>query len=149
MKVILRRDVRGVGQKDTVVEASDGYALNFLIPNGLAEQATEIRLRELKARHDAESRVKLATDSENEGVARQLDGLEVLVGVKTNELGHLYKQLSGDLIAAAIREQMGIDIPPHAVMLNTPIRKVGESDAMVQLGTARAKLRVKVIKAAE
>src|SRR3990167_8435455 len=114
MKVILSKDVRGVGLKDTIVELSDGYALNFLIPNGLAKQGT---------------------DSENEALARKLEGLNIVVGVKTNELGHLYQALSGDMIATAIRKQLGIDIPPNAVILNAPIRKVGESDTMIQIGS--------------
>ncbi|HEY4488004.1 MAG TPA: 50S ribosomal protein L9 [Candidatus Paceibacterota bacterium] len=149
MKVILRKDVRGVGQKDTIVELSDGYALNFLIPNGLAEQGTDKRIRELRAKEDASSRAKQATDSENEALARKLEGLNIVVGVKTNELGHLYQALSGDMIATAIRKQLGIDIPPNAVILNAPIRKVGESDTMIQIGSIRAKMRVSVIKAAE
>ena len=95
------------------------------------------------------SRAKQATDSENEALARKLEGLNIVVGVKTNELGHLYQALSGDMIATAIRKQLGIDIPPNAVILNAPIRKVGESDTMIQIGSIRAKMRVSVIKAAE
>jgi len=139
------KDVGGVGQRDTIKDVSDGYALNYLIPNGLAVQATPDRIKQ----HEAKVRDTQTSAVEREKAAAaqaaQLEGKRVEILVKANEAGHLYQHLSADTIVDTIKKSLGITIPPEAVMINAPIKSIGESAIKVKLGTKTATVNVNVV----
>lgn len=147
MKVIFLKDVGGVGQRDTVKEVSDGYALNFLIPNGLAKQATPVELKQLEVRTSQAAAQQAQRDEEWAKKAKQLSGATVVVAARANESGSLYNQLSADLIAEGVRDEIGVDIPPDAVVLNAPIKAIGDSTVKVKFGAHEATFTVTVVAA--
>lgn len=147
MKVLLRKDVKGVGQRGSVHEVADGYALNFLIARGLAEQATAAKLA-VHTRQLASDAVTAETrDRNNAAILKKLDGANVVLAAKANEQGHLYRQLSSDLISEGLKEQYGVDLPGAAIHLEQPIKITGDFEAQAVLGEKQARIRISVVPA--
>ena len=134
MKVILKADVRGKGKKGQMIEVAEGYARNFLLPKGLAVLATAdamntMRLQEkAKAKADAEAKAA-ATD-----IAEKLKGLQVKVPSKGGEGGKLFGAVTGREIAAALKEQHGVDIDSKKLVLDEPIKSFGSYQVKAKLG---------------
>lgn len=103
MKVVMLKDVKGVGQRGTVVEIADGFALNSLIPQGKAVQATPDKIAEVQKRIAAE---KASADAKAQQLAqaiRALDGKSVAIKAKANDRGHLFKTIKKDDIAKELK----------------------------------------------
>lgn len=145
MKVILLKDVAGVGVRNAVKEVADGYALNFLIPRKFAEQATEVKIATLEARSKENTENAMAQDAVWAKEIARLQGAKVVVAAKANEQGHLYHQLPVALIAEGIKDEYEVSVPLDAILLKEPIKKVGESEGEVHLGAHRTKITVSVI----
>ncbi len=142
MKVIFLKDVGGVGRNGTVKEVADGYALNFLIPRKLAQQATADVVAKVQVQMKAAADIEVARSALGSAHAKSLNGKTVTVEAKANEKGHLYKQLSTDVIAAAIKKEHGIDVSADMVHLAHHIKEAGESAAEVKFGSHAAKITV-------
>ena len=134
MKVILKADVKGKGKKGQMIEVAEGYARNFLMPKGLAVPATAdavntMRLQEkAKAKADAEAKAA-ATE-----IAEQLKGIQVKVPSKGGEGGKLFGAVTGREIAAALKEQHGVDIDSKKLVLDEPIKSFGSYEVKAKLG---------------
>ena len=134
MKVILKADVKGKGKKGQMIEVAEGYARNFLMPKGLAVPATAdavntMRLQEkAKAKADAEAKAA-ATE-----IAEKLKGLQVKVASKGGEGGKLFGAVTGREIAAALKEQHGVDIDSKKLVLDEPIKSFGSYEVKAKLG---------------
>jgi large subunit ribosomal protein L9 len=142
MKVLFLKDVGGVGVRGTVKDVSDGYALNFLIPHKLAEQATSDKVAAFEVRRAAELASQLAREAQGSASAKRLDGSTVTVEAKANEKGHLYKQLSSDVIVLAIKKEYGIELAPDSIISDGHIKEVGESKATIKIGKHTARITV-------
>ena len=142
MKVVFLKDVGGVGARGTIKEVADGYALNFLIPRKLAEQATPDKVAKVQTEMKAAAAKEAERTAQGSAHAKKLDGASVTVEAKTNEKGHLYKQLSADVVALAIKKEYGIEISADAIHFADHIKEVGESKAEVKFGTHTAKITV-------
>ena len=125
MKVILLQDVKGVGKKDQVVNASDGYARNFLFPQKLAVEATPgamkgiEKMRKAEADREAERRAKATATAEN------LRGKVVSMTVKTGSQGRLYGSITSAEISAELKKQHGVEIDKRDIKCEN-IRTVGD-----------------------
>ena len=134
MKVILKADVKGKGKKGQMIEVAEGYARNFLMPTGLAVPATAdavntMRLQEkAKAKADAEAKAA-ATE-----IAEKLKGIQVKVPSKGGEGGKLFGAVTGREIAAALKEQHGVDIDSKKLVLDEPIKSFGSYEVKAKLG---------------
>ena len=133
MKVILKADVRGKGKKGQMIEVAEGYARNFLLPKGLAVLATAdamntMRLQE-KAKAKADAEATAATE-----IAEKLKGLQVKVASKGGEGGKLFGAVTGREIAAALKEQHGVDIDSKKLVLDEPIKSFGSYQVKAKLG---------------
>ncbi len=142
MKVILLKDVKGVGRAHEAVETKDGYALNYLIPNKLAIAATPT------AKKEAESRRKQATDRavlDTALLAQNIAALadaRIVIKVKANEKGHLYDAVGEPEVRAAAKEQARIDLPENAIKLEKPIKELGTFDIPVASGETFGKFSI-------
>ena len=131
MKVILIKDVKGIGRAHEEVEAKDGHALNYLIPKKLAIPAT------VTAKKEAELRRKQVTDRTeiNSALLTQnisaLAEAHVVIKVKANEKGHLYDAVGESDISKAVKEQAHIDLPEDAIKLEKPIKELGTFDVPI------------------
>ena len=134
MKVILKADVKGKGKKGQMIEVAEGYARKFLMPKGLAVPATAdavntMRLQEkAKAKADAEAKAA-ATE-----IAEKLKGIQVKVPSKGGEGGKLFGAVTGREIAAALKEQHGVDIDSKKLVLDEPIKSFGSYEVKAKLG---------------
>lgn len=143
MKVILIKDVGGVGRRGEIRDVADGYALNHLIPHGLVQQATpeKVKSHEAAVQKEAETRAK-----EQEALVATVKSLEnahIEIFARATEKGGLFKSLGISDIQKAIREQKGGDIPAGAIELDKSIKEIGEHH--VELKTAGAKARLLVV----
>ncbi len=126
MKVILLKDVHAVGKKHEVKNVSDGYAINFLIPNKLAETVTQSalkRLEQLKATELAKQKIQ------EDLLVKNLNGLDaasIELKEPANDKGHLFKGIHKEEIIGAIKDQAKLDIMPDHLILEKPIKEVGE-----------------------
>ena len=133
MKVILMKDIKGTGKKDQILEVSDGYARNFLLPRKLAKEATATEVNAVAtARSAAKHRedVKLA---EAEAKARELKGKVVQLTARGGENGKLYGAITNEQIAEALKAQHGVEIDKRKIEPESPIRTAGQTFATLRL----------------
>ena len=120
------KDVKGVGQRNAIKEVSDGYALNYLLPRGLAQQATKDAIAVAKKRHEAEEKLSLESREKKQAALRRLDGQKITIQAKANDKGHLFKSVKVDEVASALSD-MGAIFDPEMISLGTnAIKEVGE-----------------------
>ena len=133
MKLVLLKDVKSLGKKDDIVTVNDGYARNFLIPRGLGVEATAANLNNLKvqqanAAFQAAEQLKAAKE-----LAARIAEVRLEMPVKVGGNGKLFGALSSKEIADAMKEQFGIDVDKKKIILNEPIKEVGERTVEVKL----------------
>ena len=133
MEVILKKDVKGTGKEGDVVKVSDGFARNKLIPGGLAVEATEANKRAI-AREKAKAAEKYAQDKEAaEQLAARLTAAPVIVKTKVGDNGKLFGSITSMDIAQAVSEQLGTEVDKKKIVLDKPIKEVGETEVTVKL----------------
>lgn len=126
MKVILLQNVPKVGHKYEIKTVADGYAANFLFPKKLAEAATSAKIKALEAqRKEIEAEQKVQQDLLTKNL-KSLKDVRVEITAKANEQGHLFRGLHKDGILVALKEQKHIDLPEGAIMLDEPIKMIGD-----------------------
>lgn len=132
MKVILLDDIKGVGKKGEVINASDGYARNYLFPRKLAEEATEVNLSVLNQRKETERRKKLAEIEEAQKQADELKGKEVKISAKCGENGRLFGSITNKDVADALNTQYKLNIDKKKLVVDA-IRQLGTYEVEVKL----------------
>jgi len=125
MKVILLKNVENFGKKYEVKEAKDGYARNFLIPQGLAKPADEKSLKWLETQKETEEK-KAEDELKNvEKVVSGVDGLELVIPVKIGEKEQFFEKITASKVVEKLKEQ-GVDVSKGQVNLPEPIKTLGE-----------------------
>ena len=134
MKVILQQDVKGQGKKGQMIEASDGYARNFLLPRKLAVPATAENINTMKQQEKAKKAQEAAEKAEAEAIAAKLNDLTVRIPAKAGNGGRLFGAVTSKEIADALKEQHGINIPKTKIVQEEPIKAFGGYDLKCKLG---------------
>lgn len=147
MKVIFLKDVKKTGQRGQVKEIADGYALNFLIPQGLAEQATPAKLAAWEARQKVEQQQTAVREAQWSQALAHLKDTKITVSAKGNEKGHLYTQLPVTAIIDALKAEYKINLPKDAIALKQQIKEFGEYSVDIHLGAKSTTITVVVVKA--
>lgn len=146
MKVILQKDVKSQGKAGEVINVSDGYARNFLIPKGLAfpADANSINSANIKKSADAH-RLEMQKKQAHE-LANEMSGLTVKVHAKAGENGKLFGSIGVAEIAAALKEQYGLDVDKKKIRIDEPIKTLGITKVSAHLyENADAKFSVEVL----
>ena len=125
MKVIILKDTKNVGKKGDTVEVSDGYARNFLIPKGIAAEATASNLRELERQKAAEAERRATDKASAEKVKEKLAQLEIVVTTKAGEGGRIFGSITSKDISDALKAQHGVEIDKKKIVLDAPIKETG------------------------
>lgn len=133
MKVILLQDVKGTGKKDQIVEASDGFARNYLIPRKMAREATAEALNAIEKSKSADKHREDVKRAEAETKARELKGKVIQLTVRGGDNGKLYGAITNDQIATALKEQHGFDVDKRKLELEEPIKSAGQSFVTLKL----------------
>lgn len=134
MKVILQKDVKGQGKKGELKEVSDGYARNFLLPRGLAVEATADNLNTMKLREKAR-KAQIAREIEQaKDYADRLGGVIVRVTAKGGEGGRLFGSVTSKEISEALAAQHGMNIEKNQIVQTEPIKNFGTFQVKAKLG---------------
>lgn len=144
MKVILMQNVPKLGSKFDIKEVSSGYAANFLFPRGLAENATPAKLKQLDTQIKQSTEEKKIQEELLTKNIESLNGVEIEINVKANEKGHLFKGIHQDEIVEALKEQGHIDITSDMIVLENPIKAVGDFVIKVKVGEKEGKFKLSV-----
>ncbi len=133
MKLILTQDVKKVGKKGEIVEVSEGYGRNFLLPRNLAKEATAANLNVAKAQANSAARKKQQAIDEAKLMAAQLEKIEVTIPVKIGEGGKLFGSVTGKDIAGMLKKNNGIEIDKRKISLRNEIVGLGSYDAVIKV----------------
>lgn len=145
MKVILLEDVKTLGKKGAIVEVSDGYARNAILPKKLGVEATPKNLNDLKLQNQHADKVAQENYENALELAKKLEEVKIVVNLKKGENGKLFGSVSSKEISAALKEQTGIEIDKKKMHLAEAMKNLGTYDVAVKLHPkVTAKLSVKV-----
>ena len=134
MKVILQQDVKGQGKKGQLVDVSDGYARNFLLPKKLAVIATAENLNTMKQQEKARKAQQAAEKAEAEALSKKLQSLTVKVAAKAGEGGRLFGAVTAKEISECLAQQHGLNIAKTKLVLDEPIKACGGYKIKAKLG---------------
>jgi len=133
MKVILLEDVKALGKKGEIVNVSDGYARNCILPKKLGLEATSKNLNDLKLKKANEAKVAQEQLEEAQVLAKKIEAGKVELAIKVGEGGRAFGSVSSKEIAAAVKEQMGYDIDKKKIQLKDAIKTLGTHTVPVKL----------------
>ena len=133
MKVILLEDVKSLGKKGQIVNVSDGYARNMILPKKLGVEATSKNLNDLKLRKANEEMVAQENLDAAKAFAEELSTKEVILTLKVGEGGRTFGSVSSKEISEAAKKQLNLDIDKKKLQLENPIRNLGVTNIPVRL----------------
>lgn len=133
MKVILLEDVKSLGKKGQIVNVSDGYARNMILPKKLGVEATSKNLNDLKLRKANEEKVAQENLDAAKAFAEELSTKEVILTLKVGEGGRTFGSVSSKEISEAAKKQLNLDIDKKKLQLENPIRNLGVTNVPVRL----------------
>lgn len=134
MKVILQQDVKGQGKKGQMIEASDGYARNFLLPRKLAVAATADNVNTMKLQDKAKKAREAAEKAEAEALALRLKECVVKLTAKAGSGGRLFGAITSKEISEGLKAQHGVDLPKAKLIQDEPIKSFGTYEIRAKLG---------------
>ena len=134
MKVILTQDVRGKGKKGQMIEAAEGYARNCLLPKGMAVLATADAVNTMNLQAKAKAKADAEAKAAALEIAEKLKSCQVKIAAKGGEGGKLFGAVTGKEIAAALKEQYGMDVDSKKLVLDQPIKTFGSFEVKAKLG---------------
>lgn len=145
MKVILLKDVKKIGKKGDVIEASDGYARNYLFPRKLAEEATNNSLHILNTKIENERKQKLAELEAAQKLAKELKGKEIKLSAKAGEHGKLFGAITSKDVSKLIEQQYKVKVDKKKIVMDT-IKVAGGYEIEVKLyPEVSTKMRVIIV----
>ena len=148
MKIILLQDEKKLGKKGDIIEVSEGYARNYILPKKLGLEATAKNLNDLKLRKASEAKKAQEILDAAKALAGQLEGKQVVVKMKAGEGGRVFGSVSTKEIAAACKEQHGIELDKKKLQLADNLKTFGTYEVPVKLHPqVTGKLVVKVVEA--
>ena len=133
MKVILLEDVKSLGKKGQIVNVSDGYARNMILPKKLGVEATSKNINDLKLRKANEEKVAQENLDAAKAFAEELSTKEIILTLKVGEGGRTFGSVSSKEISEAAKKQLNLDIDKKKLQLEHPIRNLGVTNVPVRL----------------
>ena len=133
MKVILKQDVKGLGKKESMVEVSDGYARNFLMPRNLAVEASATNINVMKTRKEAEKTKKDRELAQAKELAEKIKDINVMIRTKAGESGKLFGSITSKDIADKLKADFKLDIDKKKIVLEDALKSLGTTKLEVKL----------------
>ncbi len=148
MKIILLQDEKKLGRKGDILEVSEGYARNYILPKKIGVEATAAHMNDLKLKKaNEEKRAKEQLDAAR-ALAEQIEAKQVVVKIRAGEGGRIFGSVSSKDIAAAVREQHNLEVDKKKIQLSENLKGFGNYEVAVKLHPlVTAKLTVKVTEA--
>ena len=146
MKVILLENVKGVGKKDEIINANDGYARNFLLPKKLAVEANNQNLAKLKSKQESTEHKKMTEKQEAEELSKKLEKIILKIQVKAGENGKIFGGVTAKEIADQLQSQHNFKVDKKKIDLKETIKTLGVHNVEIKLFEGViGKLRIDVI----
>lgn len=133
MKVILKEDVKSLGKKEDLVDVNDGYARNYLIPKGLAVEASSANLNIMKTKKDAEKSKKDRELAQAKELAEKLNKTTVVVKAKAGDNGKLFGSITNKDISDSLKKDHKIDVDKKKISMDDAIKSLGKYTVEVKL----------------
>jgi large subunit ribosomal protein L9 len=133
MQVILINDVEKLGYKHDVVEVKPGYGRNYLIPKGLAKIANKSNMAELDEIKRQEAEKEAARKAEYVEMARKMEGVVLKIGAKAGQSGKIFGSVTNVQIAAALKDQLGLDVERRKIEITEEVKDLGTYQATINL----------------
>lgn len=133
MKVILLEDIKGVGKKDEIINASDGYARNYLFPKKLAIEASQDNLNKLKAKNESKQKKKQEEFEEAKKVAEKIKAITLVIKAKAGENGKIFGGITSKEIAESLKTEYKIDVDKKKINIKEPMKVLGNYMVEVRL----------------
>lgn len=147
MKVILLQDIKGVGKKDDIINANDGYVRNYLLPKNLAKEATNDNLNKLKAKKNSANHQKELEIIEIKKQIEKLKDLTILIKVKAGENGKIFGAITSKEIKEELEKQYNINIDKKNINLKETIKSLGRFAIEVKFKEGlNAKIYINIVK---
>lgn len=144
MKVILKQDVKGLGKKEDLVNVSDGYARNFLLPRGLAAEANASNINIMNTKKEAEQNKKGRELAQAKQLAEKIKEIVVVIQSKSGENGKLFGSITSKDISDKLKSDFKLEIDKKKIVLPEPIKSLGTTEVEIKLYSGvSAKLTVK------
>ncbi len=146
MKVILLEDIKGVGKKDQVINASDGYARNFLLPKKKAVEANAENMSKLNAKNNSIAYKKELDLKEAKVIAEKMKNIELVIKVKAGENGKIFGGVTSKEIAEELKKAHNIEVDKKKILLNENIKNLGRFSVDIKLNEGvMAKLTISIV----
>lgn len=146
MKVILKQDIKGVGKKDQIINANDGYARNFLFPKNLAVPADKGNMTNLQSKKSSEEHRKSLEKEAALETKKKIEGIMLKLPVKSGENGKVFGSITSKEIGENLEKQYGIKVDKKKIDLQEPIKVLGMFNIEIKLyDGVIAKLKLNVI----
>ena len=146
MKIILIKDEKKLGKKGDLVEVSDGYARNYILPKKIGVEANAGNLNDLKLKNANDEKVAKENLEAAQALAKELDSKSVKIAIKAGSGGRSFGSVAGKEIAAAAKEQLGIEVDKKKIVLAEPLKNFGSYDVSIKLHpSVTGVLNVKVV----
>jgi ribosomal protein L9 len=133
MKVILKQDVKTLGKKDSLVNVSDGYARNFLLPKGLAMEATADNINAMTQKNQSEQAKKAKELANAKELAEKLKDITVVIKTKAGENGRLFGSITTKEISEKLKEQHKFDVDKKKMVMDDTIKALGSTTVEAKL----------------
>lgn len=134
MKIILKQDIRGKGKKGQMIEAAEGYARNYLIPRGLAVEATADAVNTMNLQAKAKAKADAEAKAEALAIAEKLKSCQVKIAAKGGAEGKLFGAVTSAAIADALKAQYDMDVDSKKLVIDEPIKSYGTYQVKAKLG---------------
>lgn len=135
MKIILLEDVKSQGKKGDIIEVSDGYARNMLIPKKLGVEATPKNLNDLKLKKAHDAKVAAEELAEAQELGAKLKNSSIKMTLKVGEGGKVFGSIAAKEISEAVKSQLGLDVDKKKLQMSGPVKTIGETEINVKLHT--------------
>ena len=133
MKIILLQDVKKLGKKGDIIEANDGYARNYIIPQKIGVEANGKNLNDLKLQKSNQEKVAQEQLSAAKALADEIGTKQVVVKIRAGEGGKVFGSVSSKEIAAEVKSQLGLEVDKKKVQLKDPIKSLGTHNVPIKL----------------
>ena len=145
MKVILTQDVRGQGKRGQMIEVSDGYARNFLLPRKLAQEATADNINTMRMNDKATQERQAKERAEALDLRNRMKDMTIVVTAKGGGAGRLFGSVTNTEVSEALAKQAGVQLDKRKIVLDEPIKSVGVYTVKCKLGyEINAELKIEV-----
>ena len=134
MKVILQQDVKGQGKKGQMVEVSDGYGRNFLLPRKLAVEATAENVNTMKMQDKAKKAREAEEKAQAQALAEQLKSCQVKIAAKAGQGGRLFGSITSKEISEELKKQYDLDVNKSKIVMAEPFKAFGSYEVKCKLG---------------